>query len=155
MHPAIPANYPQVMEAKISVLNHIHTKKSSLAVNYTLHRRETGGLYSWWCQTQEVHIVKKYSSKCIKGILHNLFTILMLINVYLQELPRQHSNIAPGSKRDTSSQNFSDIKITRQGNDFNVGFRRAPGKLFSNPTSNNKKESQRIILNFTPGKYSK
>lgn len=109
MHPVIPANYLQVMGTKLCVLT--QKKKSSFTDNYTFTQTRDLEFYILGNVRLKRYIVlKSISSICMKGILRNQFTKLMLVNGCLQELPRKHSNMAPGSKRDTSSQNFSDMK---------------------------------------------
>lgn len=110
MHPVIPANYIQVMGTKLCALTQ-KRKKSSFTDNYTFTQSRDLEFYILGgVRLRRYILLKSISSICIKGILHNQFTILMLINVCLQELPRQQGNIAPGSKCDTSSQNFYGIK---------------------------------------------
>lgn len=81
MHPVFPANYLQMMGTKLCVLTQ-KKKKLSFTDNYTFTKAGDFGFYILGSVRLRRYIFKNISSIWIKGILHNQFTLLMLISMF-------------------------------------------------------------------------
>lgn len=82
MHPVFPANYLQMMGTKLRVLTQ-KKKKSSFIDNYTFTQAGDLGFYILGgVRLKRYILLKNISSIWIKGILHNQFTLLMLISMF-------------------------------------------------------------------------